>query len=87
MYFRSHSCPDVSEAVPLRLFDNLVVEIVVDGNLNAMLFAGDLGLGDSVLEVVLEHVLVRRLVFDIVQQYTCPKTFFCSEACGGIPST
>ena len=78
MYFRSHSCPDVSEAVPLRLFDNPVVAIVVDDNLNVMLFADNLGLEDSVLEVVMEHVLVRRLVFDVVQQYTCPKTFFWS---------
>ena len=62
--------------VPLRLFENPVRDNVVDDCLNAILFSDPLGPDDSVLEVVLEHVLIRRLVFDIVQQYTCPKTFF-----------
>ena len=64
--------------VPLRLLATLVLDIAVDDGRNAMLLSELIGLEDSVLDAVLEHVLVRRLDSDVVhnsvQQYTCPKT-------------
>ena len=66
--------------VPLRLFENPVRDNVVDDCLNAILFSDPLGLERFVLEVVLEHVLVRMLVFDVVlnsvQQYACANASF-----------
>ena len=90
MYIRSHSCPyccpdtyhDVricySELVPLLLVVNDVLELVVVDGLNAVLLVELVVLRDVVPEAVSEHVLVRRLVdnvLDVVQQHVRPKTY------------
>ena len=66
--------------VHIRLLATLVLEVAVDNGLNAILFSVPIGLEDVVLEIVVEHILVRRLIFDIVQNsvhlHTCQNTLF-----------
>ena len=57
---------------------NDVLELVVVDGLNAVLLVELVVLRDVVPEAVSEHVLVRRLVdnvLDVVQQHVRPKTY------------